>query len=159
MGEGDQADGISVTRIDPSARLITFDNHGTVQTIPLADAGVSGSSTPDSVAAPVNPPAEQAAPTQLTQPGTPTTDAGYAAAAAPADTSANPAVADADNAVNDPNRLTPEAQAILIEAQRQRLQQQGDPAAALMPPTEITPTAPGADQTLAVGSTPPPSTP
>jgi hypothetical protein len=44
----------------------------------------------------------------------------------------------------------------MIEAQRQRLQQQGDPAARLMPPTEIPPTAPpGSDQTLAGDPAPP----
>lgn len=164
MSEGDQADGISVTRIDPSAHLITFDNHGTVQTIPLADAGVSGSSAPDSPAAAVNPAREQAAPVQVAQQGAPqqgapTTDGGDAAASTPADSRVNPAVSGTDSALNDPNRLTPEAQVVLIEAQRQRLQQEGDPTAALMPPTEMTPTASGADQGLAVGSTPPPPTP
>ena len=159
MSEGDQADGISVTRIDQSAHLITFDNHGTVQTIPLADAGASGSPAPDSTPAPVNPPTEQAGPTQVAQQGIPTTEGGYAAASVPVDPTVNPATSGADSALNDPNRLTPEAQVILIEAQRQRLQQQGDPAAVLMPPTEITPTVPGTDQALAVGSAPPPPTP
>ncbi len=159
MSEGDQADGILVIRIDQSARLITFDNHGTVQTIPLTVAGVSGSSIADSPIAPANPPAEQAAHEQFAQQSTPTIDDVPAVASASGDSDVSPAASGASSALKDPNHLPPEAQVVLIEAERQRLQQQGDPAASLIPPTEITQTSPGADQVLAVGSTPPPPTP
>jgi hypothetical protein len=45
--------------------------------------------------------------------------------------------------INDPNYLTPEAQTVLMEANRQQLQSAGDPTAALIPPTDITPQAQG----------------
>ncbi len=159
MSEGDQADGITVTRIDPSAHVISFDYHGTVQTIPLAEVGVSGSSVADSPPAPANFPDDPAARGQFAQQVNPTTDGGYAVASVPADPGVNPAAIAPDRALNDPNRLTPEAQVVLIEAQRQQLQQQGDPTAVLIPPTAITQATPGADQSLAVGSAPPPPNP
>jgi hypothetical protein len=40
--------------------------------------------------------------------------------------------------LNDPNHLTPEAQALLMENNRQQLQAAGDPTAILIPPTELT---------------------
>jgi hypothetical protein len=43
---------------------------------------------------------------------------------------------------NDPNRLSPEAQVIMMEAQRQQLQSQGDPTAGIIPPTSLTPAPP-----------------
>jgi len=159
MSEGDQADGITVTRIDASAHVITFDNHGTVQTIPLADAGVSEAPIADATPATPNPPTDQVARGQLAQPVSPVTDSGVASGSVSADNGVSPAASGAEIALNDSNHLTPEAQAISIEAQRQRLQQQGDPSAMLIPPTEITQTTSGADQSLAVGSSSPPSTP
>jgi hypothetical protein len=131
MSEGDREDGVSVLKIDQAAGVITFDNHGITQKIPLvatddADSGRSGrgglegrfprhdmiSSTP--------PPAND----------------GGAPNVSP--TSLEGSQAKLDAILNDPNHLTPEAQVILMEANRQALQQAGDPTAALIPPTELT---------------------
>jgi hypothetical protein len=59
LGEGDRADGITVTRIDQPNRMVTFDNHGVVQTIPLVNAeGVSGPAVGPG-APPANPPSSR----------------------------------------------------------------------------------------------------
>jgi hypothetical protein len=159
MSEGDRADGISVTRIDQSAHVITFDNHGTIQTIPIADAGVGGGSVTGSPIAAENQSADQAARGQFVRQYASSIYDSSVATPAPADSGVSSSASVADSSVTDPSHLTPEAQVILIEAQRQRLQQQGDPTAVLIPPTQINQTVPESDQSLAVGATPPTPTP
>ena len=44
LSEGQQQDDIEVVRIDEKAQIITFNNHGTVQELPLAVAAASGPS-------------------------------------------------------------------------------------------------------------------
>jgi hypothetical protein len=44
LGEGQQQDDIEVAKIDEKAGVVTFNNHGTVQELPLATAAVSGPS-------------------------------------------------------------------------------------------------------------------
>ena len=147
MSEGDREDGISVLRIDQAVGVITFDNHGITQKLPLVattdtDSGHSGkggfdghfprrdlmSSTP--------PPANDGGGPSVP----PTSFAG--------------AQAKLDAILNDPNHLTPEAQVILMEANRQQLQQAGDPTAALIPSTELTDQmqGPGGDSTAGPSS-------
>jgi hypothetical protein len=46
LSEGQQQDDIEVTHIDEKAGLITFNNHGTVQEIPLANTPASGPTAP-----------------------------------------------------------------------------------------------------------------
>ncbi len=48
LGEGQRQDEIEVIQIDEKANLVTFNNHGTVQEIPLAKANASAGSTPTS---------------------------------------------------------------------------------------------------------------
>src|ERR1700721_1331272 len=45
MSEGDRQDGIAVTKIDEQAGMITFDNHGVIQTLALTSASDASSST------------------------------------------------------------------------------------------------------------------
>jgi hypothetical protein len=46
LSEGQQQDDIEVTKIDEQAGMVTFNNHGTVQELPLTVATASGSSAP-----------------------------------------------------------------------------------------------------------------
>jgi hypothetical protein len=46
LGEGQRQDDIEVTRIDDKASLVTFNNHGVVQEIPLANAPAATGSAP-----------------------------------------------------------------------------------------------------------------
>ncbi|MGD0745246.1 MAG: hypothetical protein ABSA45_08835 [Verrucomicrobiota bacterium] len=46
LSEGQAQDDIEVTKIDEQAGLVTFNNHGTVQELPLANAAASGPSGP-----------------------------------------------------------------------------------------------------------------
>lgn len=45
MSEGDRQDGIAVTKIDEQAGMITFDNHGVIQTLALTSASDASTST------------------------------------------------------------------------------------------------------------------
>jgi hypothetical protein len=143
MSEGDRQDGIAVTKIDEQAGMITFDNHGVIQTLALTSASdASGSATGGpSGSTPAQPghrffggrfgrardlsggganPNTMAAPGNSSSPTTPS----YGSTPA--------------NVNNNSDRITPEAQVILMEAQRQAFQQAGDPAAAIIPPTVLT---------------------
>jgi hypothetical protein len=142
MSEGDRQDGIAVTKIDEQAGMITFDNHGVIQTLALTSAsdasssatgGPSGS-TPDQLGHRFGGRFGRgrdlsgggANPNSMTAPnnsGSPTTP----------NNNSTPA-----NVNNNSDRITPEAQVILMEAQRQQFQQAGDPAAAIIPPTPLT---------------------
>ena len=46
LGEGQAQDDIEVTKIDEKASIVTFNNHGAVQELPLASATAGGSSGP-----------------------------------------------------------------------------------------------------------------
>ncbi len=150
MSEGDRQDGIAVTKIDEQAGMITFDNHGVIQTLALTSAsdasssatgGPSGSTpdqqvhrfggrfgrAPDLSGGGANP-NTTAAPDNSGSPTTPS----YGSPPA--------------NVNNNSDRITPEAQVILMEAQRQQFQQAGDPAAAIIPPTPLTEELQGGDQ-------------
>ena len=131
MSEGDRQDGIAVTKIDEQAGMITFDNHGVIQTLALTSASdASGSamggpsgSTPD-------------------QPGR-RFGGRFGRARDMSGGGANPNNTPSSgstpaNVNNNSDRITPEAQVILMEAQRQQFQQEGNPAAAIIPPTPLT---------------------
>ena len=165
MSEGDRQDGIEVVKIDQAAGIITFNNNGVVQEIPLGAATSSGPAS-----GPASSPANAfGRPAWSRGPGGPGMPGfqGYAAGSSPG-YSANPSSpmdnnnpnaanggmpnvsptsmegsqARLNSMLNDPNYLTPEAQTVLIEANRQQLQAAGDPTAALLPPTDITPQDP-----------------
>ncbi len=160
LSEGDRQDGIEVVQIDQVARVITFDNHGIVQKIPLVAAGETGDGGSGGSPAGGGSPG-LGGPGQFyhrggggggfsSQPGSPTSS-DYSASASSANDNANNgsspdvsptsvegAQAKLNAIINDPNHLTPEAQVLLMEANRQQLQAAGDPTAVLIPPTEIT---------------------
>lgn len=159
LSEGDREDGIEVVRIDQVAQVITFDNHGIVQKIPLVAAGETGDGGSGGGPAGGGSPG-LGGPGQFyhrgggggfsAQPGS-STSSDYGASASPANDNANNgsspdvsptsvegAQAKLNAIINDPNHLTPEAQVLLMEANRQQLQASGDPTAVLIPPTEIT---------------------
>lgn len=152
MSEGDRQDGIAVNKIDEQAGIITFDNHGVIQQLPLqATPNVSTPAAglgPGSGAAPPmrrflggrfgrnrdmsggggNPGATMAA-------GSPTSATGDLPSASES------SGARIHASTGNPDGLTPEAQVIMMEANRQQLIQAGDPTAPLMPPTPLTPGA------------------
>jgi hypothetical protein len=163
MCEGDREDDIEVQKIDEAKAIITFNNHGVIQQLPLSATGSSGGppppgpgtasfvppgmnpaiagggpmgalgmagrfgrNRPQPSAAAVPPPPSDASAGQQpfsTEGMTPTTGGyvnqrGIFQPAAP--------------------QMTPEEQTLLIEAQRMKYQQEGNPIANILPPTAIT---------------------
>jgi hypothetical protein len=168
MSEGDREDGIAVLKIDQIARTITFDNHGVVQNIPLVAAtagsgGGGGGPGPGSgfggpggmhpgfhgrfgpggggqfggTYAP--PPPSASAPSSSTPSSSALGNNSDTSQASP--TSYEGAQAKLNSILSDPDHLTPEAQVIMMEANRQQAESAGDGTAALFPPTELTPQA------------------
>jgi len=159
LSEGQRQDEIEVTHIDEQAGLVTFNNHGTVQELPLVKANPPAVSTPMAAQGGPGPTRNLPAPNgensgrgrvgdrsgdrsgdrfgggpgaarnRGTGNGSPLTtvppSAGYSSQ---------------QQTQNTPqNTLSPEAQVILMEAQRAQWQQEGNPAAAIIPPTVLTP--------------------
>jgi hypothetical protein len=148
MGEGERQDDIEVQKIDEKSATITFNNHGTVQELALV---VSKAST--GAPAPAGP---GVVPGALPRPGVaPVVGGGPAAAigfggrfgrsrptpgAAAPGGGAAPGFGGGAAAPNGESAepLTPEAQVIMMEAQRAQFKAAGNPAAAIIPPTPIT---------------------
>jgi len=151
LSEGQRQDEIEVTHIDEQAGLVTFNNHGTVQELPLVKANPPAVSTP--MAAPGGP-----VPTRnLTAPNGENSGRGRLGGRSPGGPGAarnrgmgnglplttvptSAGYPGQQQPQNTPqNTLSPEAQVILMEAQRAQWQQEGNPAAAIIPPTVLTP--------------------
>ncbi|MGC9944626.1 MAG: hypothetical protein ABSE48_22615 [Verrucomicrobiota bacterium] len=153
MSEGDRQDGIAVNKIDDESGIITFDNHGVIQQLALQ-------ATPD-VSTPAAGSGPNATPpmrrflggrfgrdrSQAGGGGGPVATGGTPSA--PGSSASAPGYGAQIHPNANPDALTPEAQVILMEANRQQLQQQGDPTAKLIPPTEITSQVEGGDQNAA----------
>ena len=153
LSEGEQQDDIGVVKIDEKASVVTFNNHGIVQALPLVAATASSVPAPASTFAP----GSRAMP-------------GIAPGGSGGNTGANgfmnrfgnrvgnlpgsngngggnnPAVGNNLNSGNVPTSygsqqpaIDPAVQAVLIEANRALAQQQGDPTAKIFPKTELTP--------------------
>ncbi len=130
MSEGDRQDGISVTKIDESAGMITFDNHGIVQTLPLNKA--TDISTP---AAPAAPGGRVGLPPGMRRFGLGRNPNGGMPSPAANYGGNNPV-----QQVNQQSQLSPEAQALLIEKSRIDTQDQVNQGLLPpLPPTAITP--------------------
>lgn len=148
MGEGERQDDITVAKIDGKANVITFDNHGVTQELGLTDAkptGPTGGPGPGPGGPPVVSPGGGGIPMPAqgvgakpligrlrgampgNNPNNATPDTAEVAGVAGTAAKGDPAHA-SDN-------LTPEERAILIEAQRGVWKEQGNPAAAILPPT------------------------
>lgn len=177
MSEGDRQDEILVMKIDEKAATITFDNHGVVQVLELAKAAGSAG-VPGVPGAPGMPgggmaipgvaPAMGGAPSGATpigsrfrnrnQPGQPGNAAlpganpggapNLIAGGAPTGNANNPQPAE---------QMSPEARVIMMEAQRAKWLDEGNPAAAIIPPTPLTPQVTGEGD--ASGAAPPPPAP
>jgi hypothetical protein len=149
MSEGEREDDIEVVKIDYTGRMITFNNHGVVQELPLetaknvttsAAAGtVAGSPAARSALA-----AKRAAAAQAdSEPGmvvvanpppapAPNPSSGFAMVSGPNSTDV------ARTTKPGPETITPEQQIISMEAQRAKWLDEGNPAAAIVPPTPLT---------------------
>jgi hypothetical protein len=153
LSEGQRQDDIEVVKIDDQKSLVTFDNHGTTQELPLAEASASGGGGPASTptggmpgSAPGAPAARgNAAPAGFSSASTPSVGWGPRT---PGNNNSNPG-----NAANDglnfgantqdriyqpeaPN-LTPENAQILLAAQHLKAVQENNPTAPLFPPSAI----------------------
>ena len=146
MGEGEREDDITVVKINHVDGIITFDNHGTIQELPLV-AAKDATSAPPGVPPPRNPllpgtmppPAGGGFQRQIPRPMgpgpgySPQSSAGAGTGGASVQTaSSQPTQA------NDPNAVTPEQAVYLIEAQRMKYLREGNPIANLLPPTPLT---------------------
>ena len=128
LAEGERQDEIEVQKIDEATSTITFDNHGTIQSLPLV-AGPANAAGPAPAVASGGvprpfmpavippPPASSGVPPPMNfggrsgRPATPSTP--------------------------QSEQLTPEAQVIMMEAQRAQWKKEGNPALPIMPPTPI----------------------
>ena len=161
LSEGERQDGIEVVKIDHEDAIITFDNHGTVQELPLipskdneGGSGSSGGPRGFGGGAPTMPGVGIPRP-GLRLPGGPGMPANFGNNGGnpnmmPGASGANGANASAafggnqviGNRINQPeaSNLTPEQEVILIEAQRMQYLQNGNHKMAnLLPPTPLTP--------------------
>jgi hypothetical protein len=176
LSEGQRQDEIEVIHIDEKAGLVTFNNHGTVQELSLVKASALALNTP-------MPSSGRAGPNRnLTAPngensgrgrsgGDPADIPSRARNRGPGNGSNNynngvgngsplttaPTSAGFSNPQQPQNTpqstLSPEAQLILIEAQRAQWEKEGNPAAAIIPPTMLTPRNRGAENSA--GGMPP----
>jgi hypothetical protein len=152
MGVGERQDDIEVQKIDEKAAVITFNNHGTIQELPLI-AGTATGGEPAPVGQPGLPIPRPGVPPAAGSNPAPIGFGGRfghnnAAANGNPGTGGAPGFgggATAGNA-NSAASLSPEARVIMMEAQRAQWLKQGNPAAALIPPTPITQEVTGGDQ-------------
>jgi hypothetical protein len=155
LGEGERQDDIEVQKIDEKSATITFNNHGKIEELPLiAGTAVGGESAPAGLGAPglVPPPRPGIAPPAA---GNPTTVGfggrfGRPGNGSPSSTAAGaPSLGQAGNsAIYSPAaseagepQMSPEQRILMIEAQRQKYLQDGNPIGKLLPPTQLTPQA------------------
>ncbi len=152
LSEGQRQDDIEVMRIDGKAGIITFNNHGEVQQLPLVVTQPSSTAAAAPAAAPGGglpggPNGGRFSP-GLGNPGGPGRSGGKGVGANSSGVS-NPN--DGSNLRNVPTRnntfnaasqvpagLTEDVQTIAIEAGRLQAQQQGDPVHKIFPITELT---------------------
>jgi hypothetical protein len=164
MGEGERQDEIEVQKIDEKDATITFNNHGMIQTLELSKPGSGGG--PGGPAGPggARPtPFAAAAPTFGGAPagGTSTSAFGRKRGAAapgnpnPGTPTAAPNQASNNNQPQQPT-MSPEEQIIMMEANRMKALQEGDPIAKIIPPTELTPQTTGEGETNGPGGSPAP---
>ncbi len=161
LSEGQRQDDIEVVKIDDQKSLVTFDNHGTTQMLPLSDAPSGGAPATPSLPGMGNPgmmPGASGAGGGNNGPGgftrfggggnnggTPNGTSGINGGGGNDANGANGGMDFGDstqNRVYQPpaSNLTPEETAILIEAQRAALMNDPHPAypPGLLPPTPLT---------------------
>jgi hypothetical protein len=168
LSEGQRQDEIEIVHIDEKASLVTFNNHGTVQELPLVKANALVVNTPTPAPGRPVPTPNLTAPNGENSGRIPVRfgarSAGGPGAARNRGTGndSNSGLAGGNNnsmgggsafnpvptgaghsgSQRNPNTLTAEEQAILIEAQREYYKSQNNPIADLLPPTKLTPPTP-----------------
>jgi hypothetical protein len=150
MAEGEREDDIEVVKIDDKASIITFINHGIKQDLPLADAPNVTAPAPSpggpggGVPMPASALGSQGIPNRPMRngpvPGSPAAARASILAAAGMSDPAPPSggAGQASGATQNQTELTPEEQIVNTEKQRAQWLDQGNPAAAIVPPTSIT---------------------
>ncbi|MDR3457963.1 MAG: hypothetical protein P4N60_10990 [Verrucomicrobiae bacterium] len=148
LGEGERQENVEVTKIDMQTHVASFINHGVAQDVELSDTAkltapaTMGGGAPVMAAGggiPLPPvgarpmlPAGFGGRARGGNPGA-APDAGLGAGATALSPSGS--AAKSTDPQHSSDNLTPEERAILIEAQRSVWKQQGNPAAAILPPT------------------------
>jgi hypothetical protein len=145
LGEGERQDNIEVQKIDEKAAIITFNNHGKIEELPLvAGTAVGGELAP----AVPNTPGVLPRPGIVPPAGGNPPPIGFGGRFGRNVGNENPSAGgapgfgggtsvSAGNAASS-EQLSPEAQVIMMETQRAQWLKQGNPAAAIIPPTPIT---------------------
>lgn len=150
LSEGQRQDDIEVTRIDEKAGMITFNNHGTLQQLPLANAAATTGGMPKGmpnggmIPMPIRPNPNAGIPHPTGPTGrssffgrdrTVTTGGGQG------NSPSGPSFPNRFSNQNNQSaqQLTPEARVILMEAQRAQWQSTGTHNPAIIPPTPLTP--------------------
>src|ERR1035437_4229559 len=144
LSEGERQDEIEVTKIDEPASLVTFNNHGVVQELPLANAPNASGPAPAGGGAGV----PGLAPTRGMLPGgtgrfvQPRSLPGGNPSAgsnpnAPGSPSLGGAASSGGNNAQSQENLSPEANALLIEKNYLDAKARNDPSAPLFPPTVL----------------------
>jgi hypothetical protein len=167
LGEGEGQDEIEVVKIDDKAGIVTFNNHGIMQDLPLADSASASSASSGTA---------QSSGTGFTPSGfnginrfsrfnnaganiagsNPDSSGGYNNPNDGANSGANSQTTSAHStSVNQQPALTPEEQIIMIEAQRQQFQSVGDPTYKILPTTPLTQSPDSGDGNSGDGSAPP----
>ena len=151
MNEGERQDEVTVLKIDNKAGVVTFDNHGTVQELSLVPAtGSSGSPAPPGSPRGAMPGMNNSALRAAPSGGTSVLPAMGAASstgpggrkvrsggnASQASSAATSIRGNSQSAQQE--TLSPEAQIIMMEAQRAEWLDKKNPAASIIPPTPLT---------------------
>lgn len=127
LGESQQQDDIEVTKIDDQAGIVTFNNHGTVQALPLVTAPAVGTSAPvSSGPGPNNIPKPGFAPGGGNPDGVIRFGKGFGQSGANGGGSSNP---------QPQNTMSVDDQGALITARHALAVAQHDPLAVIFPPT------------------------
>lgn len=154
LSEGQRQDDIEVTHIDEKNNIVTFNNHGTVQEIPLANTpaintpapggggygGGGGIPLPSRSFGGPRPGGDPGGHFGRQSRGVENNNnpgMGGSPALNTAPTGGNYYVGQQSQAPE--TSLSPEAQVLMMEAQRAQWQKEGNPAAAIIPPTVLTP--------------------
>jgi hypothetical protein len=146
LSEGQSQDDIEVVKIDEAAASITFKNHGVEQVIPLTPTqGAGGASGPGPISGGRNPFAPAGVSARRGGFGGGVGASGVNIPAPMPTPGAKSAVSAADIVAQETAGLTAEEQAILIEAERARLDTSEKPEypSPMLPLTKFSPTEPG----------------
>jgi hypothetical protein len=150
LTEGQRQDDIEVTKIDEKAGIVTFNNHGIVQALPLVPATPGASAAPASsfgIPSPVGNPGANGFNNRFgNRGGNSGRNRGAGNGGNNPGTDNSPGTDDGSALRNVPTRygsqqpaIDPAVQTVLIEANRAVAQQQNDPTAKIFPKTDLTP--------------------